>query len=503
MRSVCVLAGASTVYAASLVLLRGRPTLETDTGIFLSVSARLLHGDRLYAEVWDNKDPLFYYLYTAALELGGWRAPFLADIVWLCIAAASTWLLLRALCVSRFVAAVGFVVYPLLLTGAWYRAGYSETPALAFTPTLAWLWASGRARAAGFVLAAAVFLRINFSLLSLAIFLAPVLAGVPLRSQTRQIIRAAVSFALTLALGISALALRGEFLPYVRTIIDNTRYSNAELVQRGESGVGGHLEVVWRLLTPDRGATLVVIALLGIGAASTVLVRFWRSARPSSGRPAPDVMLASFYVGAAVAATATIALTALWDHHLQMIAWPGVLLSAFVALKLEAVPQRPFRIAAVVGICAIIALAFGGLPRSREQHLPLSDWFEPANSLSAEALNTVRSTRMPESRVVGYAHLGSNDESGHAVFLDEQLKLVCRMFQQYRFSPNLSETLNCLQAKRPDLIFVTESFQSVPGAANRSWNRFVHSAERLLQREYSVALVIGPPNMRVEVWTRR
>ena len=47
----------SLAYGALLVFLRGAPSLQSDAGIFLSVAARLLHGDRLYADVFDNKDP--------------------------------------------------------------------------------------------------------------------------------------------------------------------------------------------------------------------------------------------------------------------------------------------------------------------------------------------------------------------------------------------------------------------------------------------------------------
>jgi hypothetical protein len=39
----------------ALVVTRGRPSIDSDAGIFLSVAARLLAGDRLYADVYDNK----------------------------------------------------------------------------------------------------------------------------------------------------------------------------------------------------------------------------------------------------------------------------------------------------------------------------------------------------------------------------------------------------------------------------------------------------------------
>src|SRR5512144_127111 len=49
---------------------------SADRGIFVSVAERLLAGDALYRDVWDNKDPLFYF----SLALGRAISPY-ADIV--------------------------------------------------------------------------------------------------------------------------------------------------------------------------------------------------------------------------------------------------------------------------------------------------------------------------------------------------------------------------------------------------------------------------------------
>ena len=46
------------------------PSMSSDRGIFVSVAERLLAGDRLYAQVFDNKEPLFYYLVAAQRALG-------------------------------------------------------------------------------------------------------------------------------------------------------------------------------------------------------------------------------------------------------------------------------------------------------------------------------------------------------------------------------------------------------------------------------------------------
>lgn len=76
------------------------------------------------------------------------------------------------------------------------------------------------------------------------------------------------------------------------------------------------------------------------------------------------------------------------------------------------------------------------------------------------ALNEVRDDMLPHEQVVTYMHLGSNDESGHAVFLTRQLKLACRVFHQYPFTSDLTSVVGCLENKKPHLVLVTATFDN-------------------------------------------
>lgn len=80
--------------AAVTLLLRLPGLLEphhySDEGIFAAVAQRLLQGHRLYAEAWEDKPPLIYWLYAAVLAVAG---PSMAAIravaaVWAAAAAA-------------------------------------------------------------------------------------------------------------------------------------------------------------------------------------------------------------------------------------------------------------------------------------------------------------------------------------------------------------------------------------------------------------------------------
>ena len=66
--------------AVSIAALRVTPQVWGDPGVWLSVAARLLDGDRLYADVLDNKDPFFFYSYALSLRVAGVRGPFALEV---------------------------------------------------------------------------------------------------------------------------------------------------------------------------------------------------------------------------------------------------------------------------------------------------------------------------------------------------------------------------------------------------------------------------------------
>ena len=83
----------------------------------------MLDGDRLYVDVIDNKEPLFFYAHAAALWVGGWKAPAALDGLWLALAALSIGLLLDRLGAPGPAVVAGFVSYPAALVAGWYEPG--------------------------------------------------------------------------------------------------------------------------------------------------------------------------------------------------------------------------------------------------------------------------------------------------------------------------------------------------------------------------------------------
>ncbi|MGA9761071.1 MAG: hypothetical protein WBQ14_01430 [Gaiellaceae bacterium] len=493
--------GGAATYATGLVLLRGAPTTSADAGVFLSVAGRLLRGDRLYVDVYDNKGPLFYYSYVGALGAFGWRGPFLLDIVWLAIAAAFSALFVRSIGGSRLLAAVAFFIYPLILSGTWYYAGYSRLAVFSIVPLIGWLWLRRNFAWAGVVVCAGLLFDLGLGLILVSVPLALLALGVPPGKRLLHAGRAAVGLVAAGALAAVSLALAGELGGYLHTTAGNFTYANNVLAYTGRrGGITGHLHVVQRLI-PHFG--LVLAAFLVAGAIAVyVLVRAWRAR--SLG--ASEAILAAVFLSTSLAVLVTLALTAAWGQHNQAIALPATWLVLLVLARLELSRPLAIKATAIVAVIAVAPLLLGGtiggtLTLTKAQGLSLSSWSAPPLNTTAQALNQVRRTQMPALTQVTYAHLGGNDEEAHAVFTDDEFKLACPAFHQYAFTADLNGVLDCIRQKRPRLVFVTPRFSPLGGITR--WNDFIGQGRRMLRNRYQKVLVLPTSGGNVEIWKLR
>jgi len=496
------LGGGAVAYATGLVLLRGAPTTSSDPGIFLSVAARLLHGDRLYVDVYDNKGPLFYYSYAGALWVLGWRGPFLLDIVWLALAAAFSALLVRSIGGSRLLAAVAFALYPLILTGTWYYAGYSRLAIFSIIPLIGWLWLRRSFAWAGALVCAGMLFDLGLTLVLLSVPLALLALGVPDGKRRFQAGRAAAGLGAAAAVAIAFMAAVGELGGYVHTMIGNVAYSNNVLRDTArEGGITGHIHVAERLI-PHFNEVRIVFLVVG---ALTVysLARAWRAR--SLG--ATETILAAIFLSTSLTVSITLALTAAWGQHDQMLALPATWLVLFVLVRFQLIRWLVPRAAGMAAVIALSPVLLGGtiggtLQLTKASGLSISSWHSPPLNNTAAALNRVRREQMPGLARVTYTHLGRNDEEAQAAFLDDEFKLACPVFHQYMFTADLDGVLRCIREKRPRLILVTSTFVTLWSAPDR-WNVFISQGERLLRDRYLLTLTRPDPIGPVQVWKLR
>ena len=110
---------------------RAVPLRNGDRGVFVSMAERLAAGDVLYVDVWDNKEPLFFW----TLSLGRLVSPgmdVVIEVAWIAAASVAIFFAARSAGAQNLLAAAaGFLATPLILTGAVYHAGFSHLPATA------------------------------------------------------------------------------------------------------------------------------------------------------------------------------------------------------------------------------------------------------------------------------------------------------------------------------------------------------------------------------------
>lgn len=477
---------ASLTVGALVAALRVEPQVWGDPGIWLSVGARLLEGDRLYADVFDNKDPLFFYSYAVALRIGGVRAPFGLEVLWLGVGTVGMALALRALRVGLLPMLAGALVYPFALTAAWYVPGATMVPALGLAPVALWLFVRGSAFAAGAVVIASMLLKLNLGLVVAAPLVALLALGRD-ASRRRRALEAAGGAVVALLGAVAVMASRGELLPYLDTIAYNVYYSDAAI---NDGGVRAHLDVVREFFAASGKWQLPAAELATVGLLLVVLVGWLRL-----GTTFKKVSAAA--VAGLAASFVTLALTALFTVHVQLLAYPAALGAATIVLAMSG---RSRTLAALAAAAFVGFAAWSSLKNEDLSTLTIRTWTKEPLSTPGTALEATRARSFPAADRVTYAVLGRNTEDGHAAFVAHAMDLRCRYFHQYPFyqREQLDETLRCVDREDPMLILVTTSlYDPMPGAP--TWEAFVAEARALLASRYELVTEQGMS----QVWRRR
>jgi hypothetical protein len=278
----------------------------------------------------------------------------------------------------------------------------------------------------------------------------------------------------TLLAAAAALALLGELGGYLATLRDNVAYADDVLAATGRpTGIYGHL---WSAAGVTHYTPLLVaLGVAGAAFATWALVHRGRSDDATAG-------IAAVYLAAAATAGLTLAATAVWDHHAQLIALPGALLAVLGARAVELrVVDRRLRALAAGVIAAFVVAAFGGFTTAPGIENG-SSWRSAGHSDTATSLELARAALERTTGSVDYAVLGTNHEEGHAAFLHGSWRLACARFQQYTFSRHLDEVVRCLRRRRPTLVVVDSALGHAPEQTR--WNAFVDDVRSLLRTSY-------------------
>lgn len=395
---------------------------KLDGGVFLSVAGGLNQGLQLYTEIWDNKDPIFF-LVLAALDRLAPIAPFLADWLWLALASWGTWMLAASIMRVERALFLSLLASPLILTGVTYVAGYTHTPGTALALLAIGLFARGWSVAAGVTLGLLVFTKILLAPFAIAALCLPAIT----RSTRSRGVRSGIAWATTVGVGLLALSLISSPAGYLDMIQRNRRYAtDVMLFFDFGDGVGGHFdklrgEMPWGMMA----ASVVIIITLTM-ATDRVLTRRWNDKS--------HVLMTGWLWAASLTAGAAIALTYIWDHHLQVLALPAVIAAVVLgALWPSNLPQWAWLIS-MSGLSLVLSgwLTPGAwLAQVDQVNL---DYNAKIAAVSEVPATAVLLNQLSENTST-YAVVGTNDERGFMRDVRPGLQLGCPQFHLYRFSP--------------------------------------------------------------------
>lgn len=469
-----VLAGLAVLATWIWLLPRAVPDIaEHDRGVFVSVAERLLAGDRLYSGVFDNKEPLFFYLLAGQRTLGAW-ADVGAELVWLLIASLSAFVAARQAAGARTAVLVGFIVTPLLLTGGTYIAGHTHLPGIALALAAYALALQSRAAAAGVCLGLLLFLKLTVfpvavALVAVAAFMTP--------WRPAELLRLTGAALAAAGLVIALLGFRGELCAFVATEIGNVAYAQGDLIG-GAAFPASLREHLVRVSSPDLTASGIAIVCALTGG----WLWLWRGTdRHNATRRALTAAGASFAVTIAV-----LALTGLWEHHGQAISLPAVLVAVALAGPIDPL----FRRSMLAGLAACIGFAILAAPLGADRLAPPFDLAGVADGVTASGRPSPYALALTAMSPTGtYARLGQNDVSAHAMGL-RGWTLACPRFHQYFFQSAavLGEALDC--AAKTDVVVIDpnvfEPHDRWPG-----WVAYGNRVAALLATQYACRPVGG------------
>jgi hypothetical protein len=466
--AAAVLAIAS-IAAWTTALVRAMPSFSSpDRGVFVSVAERLVAGDRLYTDVWDNKDPLFYYL-LALGRLGSPLMDYAIEVAWLVVVALAAGCVCLRLEGRWSAALAGGVVVPLTMTGAIYLPGYTYLAgtALGFAALAAVV--GGRYVLVGGLVGLLVFSKLLVLPVVLALLI-PWLLSPDVRRRWRPVV---VGLVTTVGALVALLALRGELGGYLGAQATNVGYSQSRLDSPDRNQILDHLS---RVISWHEVVTVVLVVIV-VGLAV-------RALRGPTGLLSSDPGRLAVGTGfALVAALAIVAVTGLGPLHNQVLQVPAVGAACLAALMLAPGLRGLGRTVLVLVAAAVTAYLLSGAPPPALLSSSASFFrgeigvllLTPPESAAIQALGS------PSA----YARLGSVYDDGHARGLGEW-DLACPRFHQYYFQDSdlLDDVLDCTLGA--PVVLVSDSFApQPPGVVAPAWDDFVARGEAGLARDYA------------------
>lgn len=460
------------------------PDPSSDRAVFVSVSEYLLSGNRLYVDIYDNKDPLFFYA-VSMQRLLGLVGEYLFELIMVIIAAVS------AHNISRIVEhtvtkrkLLLLVAVPLLVTGGFWSPGLTHLPAIACSLLACSLFLRKKMLFAGGFIGLVAFTKVIMFPLPVAFCLTYEIILWDKENSRAHFNRMVIGFTSISVITIIILLTRHELLAYLQAQQNNFLYANNVLVDNSNLGnsFASHLRTVF---LGSKGKLLLLFSLI-----ASISFSVYIATQSKVGKKIKAFLIGTF--ATYIISIIILGFTGSWDQHLQLMYFSQTLMLIYIAIDLnlkKAFTNLSFGIAIVV-----LAILLSGTLDLRHYVSSPREIMRKISYLTQESPET-KAFRAIYPNGTGFARLGQN--SNVIPYGAANDKLLCPEFAQYPFySPErLRKILDC--AKTASTLVVDGSFVHLdekpdwwPREAQEkimmeNWNNFVTAGENIIKTQYS------------------
>ncbi|MEM6450346.1 MAG: hypothetical protein AAF703_08540 [Cyanobacteria bacterium P01_D01_bin.105] len=466
------------------------PPPEKDRAVFISVAEHLRSGSQLYVDIYDNKDPLFFYAVLLQRLLGP-LGEYLFELAMVIVAAVSAYVISQRVEQTTTKRKLWLLVaVPLLVTGQFWLPGLSHLSATAFSLLACALFLRGNMPLAGGCMGIIAFSKVIMFPLPIVFCLAYEMILWDGKKSLERLKSMLAGFVSVSILVVLMLLVRDEWLGYVSAQQNNFLYVNNGLLLDSSSfgsAFASRLRTIF--LNSLRKVPLLFSLIVSMGFAGRVVIQS-RKTHAGIGKKNKAFLLST--LATYVVSMLILGMTGIWDQHLQLLYFSQTLMLIFIVIHLR---FRGVFAKALFGITVIVAsiLLSGGLnvlyfvdsPRNVVEKL----------SLYSQASAETKALRAIYPDGTGFARLGQNTHVIPYGAIDDEL--LCPEFQQYYFydPERLKRILDCAQTS-PTLV-IDRSFshyekaplwwpkESQKQAMIENWNNFVALGENIIEAQYA------------------
>ena len=460
------------------------PDPSSDRAVFVSVSEYLLSGNKLYIDIYDNKDPLFFYAVSMQRLLGP-VGEYLFELVIVIIAAISAYNISRI--IERTVTKrkiLLLIVVPLLVTGSFWLPGYTHLPATAFSLLACSLFLSKKMLFAGGFIGLVAFTKVIMFPLPAAFCLTYEIILWDKKNSRAHFNRMFIGFTSISIITIIILLSRHELLAYLQAQQNNFLYANNVLVDNSSllNSFASHLRTVF---LGSKEKLLLLFSLI-----ASISFSIYIATQSKVEKKIKAFLSGTF--ATYIISIIILGFTGSWDQHLQLMYFSQTLMLIYIAISLnsrKAFTNLSFGIAIVV-----LAILLSGTLNLRHYVASPNKIMTKISYLTQESPET-KAFRAIYPNGTGFARLGQN--SNVIPYGAANDRLLCPEFTQYPFySPErFKKILDC--AKTASTLVVDGSFVHLddkpdwwPREAQEkimmeNWNNFVTAGENIIKTQYS------------------